>query len=701
MRATEPKTTNRRLEYWLLPLIVLFGAFLRYWRIDVQSFWDDEVASFRAAALSLRQIWTVIPIIDSNPPLIYTVLHFWRHFGETEWGMRSLAALLGTLSLPAAFFAVRRLVGRRAALLTTFLFAINPLAIYCGQETRYNTMVTLWTLLAVGMLLETVRTGRRRWAVGLAAFAGLALYTHYFSFFIIGAMVALLLGLSVAFLRRQRRNHPALAELALIGIRSRSFEVQQRAASLLAAVAAELRRRLAGLVWAWLALAVAGLSFIPFLKFFTVQLLRGVPYRAPVGLAETANRALVWMFIGHSVTSPPTFFTRLGAWAETRPGLFLLLLLAAVLPFAALAGWGVIKGKRRFALGCFVVLPLLGVLLVSRLTPIFDPRYLLPFVPFVLAATATGFQRLWRRRGKVAAVGAAVWLLLLTGFSLKDYYYSPAHWRQDWRGLAARVAAGAEPNAAVLFYNYYTSLAFLHYYEKEEARAPVAYLYVLEERFHPLEEKRRRVGQVLDGLAHDNRPVWLIDYHGYLDDPYDDVRAGLRERGYERLHRACNLSGLWEYCLERWASATQDKLAVLLEAFDFQDAPPLDYQLAAGWSPGRGEYRWIGERAEVRFRRPSTSMRLELDFYANLEYLGGELTIEVVVDGVLIDTIEVEGSSEVRWRSEPFLPTSGADDMIVYLVPSRTFIPDQVLGDGDQSVKSILIKSMAVRFAGE
>jgi len=701
MSAIEPRA-DRRLVRRLLPALMLLGAFLRCWRIDVQSFWDDEVATFRAAALSLKQIWTAIPIIDSNPPLIYTVLHVWRRFGETEWGMRSLAALLGTLSIPAAFFALRRLVGRRAALLAAFLLAVNPLAIYCGQETRYNTMVTLWTLLAVGMLLETVETGRRRGAVGLAAFASLALYTHYFAFFILGAMAVLLLVLTVDAWRGQRRNLPALAELSLIGLYTRSVEIRQRATILLATVVAAGRARLAGLVWAWLALAVAALSFVPFLKFFTVQLLRGVPYRDPLGLLETLQRMLVWTYVGHSVTAPPTFFAAVGAWAESRPALYLTLLALGTLPFAVAAVWGMVAGRRRFASACFVVLPFLGSLLVSRLLPIFDPRYMLPFVPFVLAATAAGLREWWQRRRKVAVATVAVWLLLLTGLSLKDYYYSPAHWRQDWRGLAARVAAEAEPNATVLFYNFYTSLAFLHYYDKEPARVPVAYLYVLEERFRPLEDKRRHVGQVLDGPAREARPVWLIDYHGYLDDPYDDVRAGLSARGYERLHRACRLSGLWQYCLERWAVAADDKLAVLRDAFDFKQAPPLDYQLAAGWYPGRGERRWIGERAGLRFRRPSSPVRLEIEFYANLEYLGGDLEVEVTADGRSIGLIEVAESREVQWRSAPFSAAPGdSAELLVELIPDRTFIPDRILGDGDQSAKSILVKSMAVRHAGE
>ncbi|NLH50687.1 MAG: hypothetical protein GX444_19095 [Myxococcales bacterium] len=691
-------------EKWGVAALFGLALFLRFWRLAAQSLWDDEVATFRAAALSLRQIWTDIPLIDSNPPLIYTVLHFWRALGESEFTLRSLPALLGAIAVPVAYLALRRPLGRAAAGLAAFWLAVNPLAVYCGQETRYNTLVTLLVLLAVWALTATLAAPRRATALGLAVAASLAMYSHYFSFFPLAAL-ALFLGLSAARLRRcEGRNATAETRLVWLAYYSRSAVTRWEALAARAAYREAIGRQWRGLALAAGALVAAALSFAPFLKFFTIQLLRGVHWRESLGTAEVLERAAVWTFVGHSVTAPPTFFAAWNPWFALHPARHLALLFAAVLPAIALALYGMTArrdGARPLALPVLALAPVAGVTALSRLTPIFDPRYLLPLVPFWLAASAAGMVELWRRRRRVLPVVAALWLLSLTALSLKDYYYSPAHWRQDWRGLAARVAREAEPDAAVLFYNFYTSLAFLHYYEKAPARPPVQYLYVLEERFGPLDDRRRRVAQVLDGVARESRPVWLIDYHGYMDDPYDDVRQGLRARQYALLLRECRLPGLWRYCLERWVFGESRRLAALADDFDFETRPPVDCQLAAGWYPGEGR-RWMGERAELLFRRPAGRARLRLQFFVNQDYLRGPLTLRVAAAGQPIGEVTVTDTRDVVWTSPPFAAPPGDEPTIrLSLAVDRVFVPDDVRHDGDRAAKSILVKAAALEAADE
>ncbi len=682
----------------------MLGAGLRFFRLDVQSFWDDEVATFRAAALTLRQIWTDIPLIDSNPPLIYTVLHYWRAFGDTELGLRSMPALFGVLSIPLAFVALRRLIGDARSAAAAVLLAINPLAVYCGQETRYNTMVTCFSLIAVWALLRLVE--RPRWAIAalLCGSTTLAIYSHYFSFFIVAAMIVLLIALALRFRRLALTNAPILGRLLAMGLSSRSFVVQTRATSIVSSWAFLFREHVRGLALAFGALLLAGVSFVPFLKYFTVQLLRGVHWREPLSLVEVARRAAIWLFIGHSVTTPPTFVPPLARFAASHEVAHGWLLFVLVCPFVVVAAYGLLHAapeRKRFALAALVLVPLLGVLLTSRLTPIFDPRYMLPFVPFALGAAAAGLVDLAERKSRAPFVALVVWLLLLTGFSLKDYYYSPAHWRQDWRGLARRVATQAGPNDVVLFYNFYTSLAFLHYLEQQPQRPPVQYLYTLEERFGALDLKRRRLSAMLDGLAASKKGVWLVDYHGFMDDPYDDARNGLTARGFRMFARQCWLPGLWRYCLERWSGREVDWLASLSDRVIFAEAEPSSYQLVSGWCAGEGPRRWIGAEAQTRFRRPATAVRVHLRFFANTDYLGGPVTVRVLVDGRLIGPVIARRNEMIDWRSEPFAPAPGDATIIVTLAPDRTFAPDRVRHDGDRSIKSLLVEELALEPAHE
>jgi uncharacterized membrane protein len=694
---------QRRIRLALLTATLL-AAVLRFWRIGAQSFWDDEVATFRAAALSLKQIWSIIPLIDSNPPLIYTLLHFWRGFGETELGLRSLAAILGALSAPAAYLALRRLIGARAAVGAAFLVAVNPLAIYGGQEVRYNTLVTLATLLATWAFAATLVEARRSRAVALFVFASLAIYSHYFAFFVVAAMVVVLLAHAATLLTGLRRDRPALAWLALVGLHTRSAATRAQCTAALATYGAALAERWRGVALAFCALAGAGLMFLPFSKFFLIQLLRGVQWREPAGLLAVLRGAAIWTFVGHSVTAPPTFVHALGRWAQQHETAHLWLLLALVAPIGAVAAYGMIARRdetKRGALAIFVLVPLAGVLTTSRLAPIFDPRYLLPLVPFALGALAAGLRALWDAKRRTLAGAAAAWLLALTGLSLHDYYYSPAHWRQDWRGVAQRVSAEAEPDATVLFYNFYNSLAFLHYYEQVPRRPPVQYLYVLEERDNPLDAKRRRVAQTLDGIARGGRPVWLIDYHGALDDPYDDVRHGLRDRGWERASQECRMPGLWRYCVEHWLPVARLP-SILRDSFDFAAQPPADWQLASGWLPGDGERRWIAAAAVTRFRRPAGTVRARIHFFANVEYLGGPTIVRAAAGVVPVGEVRVARNDDVEWTTAPFaFPDDRAPWVELTLTADRAFVPDDVTHDGDRTPKSLLVKSVALERVDE
>ena len=81
----------------ILLLILLFATALRFYRIDGQSFWNDEGNSARIAERSLQLI-TEGAAGDIHPPLYYYVLHFWRGvFGSSEIALRGLSAVLGII----------------------------------------------------------------------------------------------------------------------------------------------------------------------------------------------------------------------------------------------------------------------------------------------------------------------------------------------------------------------------------------------------------------------------------------------------------------------------------------------------------------------------------------------------------------------------------------------------------------------------
>src|SRR6476620_1604729 len=86
---------------WLVPAsIVLLGLFLRLYRLDYQSLWDDEVFSLSVSRLSIKQMHPILVADVVHPPLHYYMLHAWSKLvGSAPFQARLLSAIFGTLAI--------------------------------------------------------------------------------------------------------------------------------------------------------------------------------------------------------------------------------------------------------------------------------------------------------------------------------------------------------------------------------------------------------------------------------------------------------------------------------------------------------------------------------------------------------------------------------------------------------------------------
>src|SRR5438128_2238498 len=93
------------------------AAVLRFWSLGTQSYWYDEAITVDLVRRSFHGMLAAIPHTESTPPLYYVLAWGWsRLFGTTEAGLRSLSAIFGTATIPAAYAAGRTFVSRRSSL---------------------------------------------------------------------------------------------------------------------------------------------------------------------------------------------------------------------------------------------------------------------------------------------------------------------------------------------------------------------------------------------------------------------------------------------------------------------------------------------------------------------------------------------------------------------------------------------------------
>ena len=241
---------SHHLHLWLLVIWTVLGLVLRFANLAGKTPWTDEFATIvfslgnRFATVPLDQVVTAETLLQplyprpganlgdvlsalfmesNHPPIYFLLSHFWLKLfsNPTEitslWAARSLAAFLGTVSIPATFglswLAFR---SRVVAQIAAALMATSPFALYLAQEARHYTLPILWIIGSLGCLMIAARAVRDRlllpiwvcWVwIGINA---LGIATHYFFAFTLfaEAIVIACLGLIQSW-REDGRWHPS------------------------------------------------------------------------------------------------------------------------------------------------------------------------------------------------------------------------------------------------------------------------------------------------------------------------------------------------------------------------------------------------------------------------------------------------------------------------------------------------------------
>ena len=174
-----------RRQAWILAAIVGAAAVVRFATLDHQSYDHDEaVTAWRVLDGGLGRMLRAVARSERSPPLYYLLAWPWsKLFGTGEVGLRSLSALIGVLTVPAAYLTARELSSARAGLVAAALVAFNPYLVWYSQEARSYALFVLFVAWGLYFFARCLDDPSRRnlgwWAVASA----LALGSHYFAAF--------------------------------------------------------------------------------------------------------------------------------------------------------------------------------------------------------------------------------------------------------------------------------------------------------------------------------------------------------------------------------------------------------------------------------------------------------------------------------------------------------------------------------------
>lgn len=372
---------EHRDRVWIV-VAVAVGLALRLARPEVHSFWIDEGMTVRIASAP-----DPIALLhaDSHPPLSFLCVRAWvGAFGTTDFALRLLPALISCVSLCLFVPLARAWLGRERAGWAIALYAVAPLLVWYAHEVRMYAFVECATL-------AVIHAARRTWAAPS---------------FLRWSLLALGVATATGF-----HYYGALAGLAVV---AQAMSRADRSTIRTAAAAG------AGvLVW------------VPWLSEFLPDQTGGswpvIVRIAPRDLAELPARLVAVDFavlVEHGI---PLVGWILGA--------------ACLAAFAH----GAVRGMARrepphvdAVLAALVPIAAAG-LLAQFAGGGFQPRYLTPAIPAVVAVIAAGLVTLRPAAlGRAAcaltiACAAVVTVLQLSANRREDYRTATAEIRERWR----------------------------------------------------------------------------------------------------------------------------------------------------------------------------------------------------------------------------------------------------------------------------
>jgi mannosyltransferase len=411
--ATGKPSSSFALSAILPAFVTLLAAFLRMHALTAKSFWLDEGISIDIARLPWPQFLHVMWSGEANMALYYLVLRFWLTFGSSEGFVRGLSVLFSVATVPVVFFLGARLFSRRVGLLAALLLAINAYHIRYAQETRSYAMVVFFAVLATWLLAKNLQEpSSAHWGI-YAAVCAMATYSHFYAVLLVPAQ-------AISLLSWRRDEIPW--------------------------------RKLVGSFLAF------GVMIVPVAVFvFAIYVLKT---GAPPNLWFTPLQ--------------PDSLLLLGIDFSGVYGRLLLSLHVLAMGIAALGAARVRRGGDQTSeawgytlLFSWLVAPVVMVVTVSLVKPLFVPRFLSFCLPALLLLVAVGISRL---RPAVLSWGLFVAISICSIMAdIRYYQYDFEMRRQDWRAVTSYVFEHAQPGDSIFFYHSGGEAPFAYYSWKQNS----------------------------------------------------------------------------------------------------------------------------------------------------------------------------------------------------------------------------------------
>lgn len=385
-----------KLRHLALILIIVVATLLDLRNLGSQSLWYDEALS-NAVANSHGAIFVELAFArEASMAFYYQTLHLWLMLvPSTDFNIRLPSIIFAVAALPVLYLIATKLFSPAIGLVAAILLAVNPFFLSYAQEARGYTLAVLLSLLSWLFIIESCREPRPSNLLKYVCATTLAIYSHNLAMLILPAQAA-----AVLCLRRDKKG--------LVRIGAAMFAV-----SVLILPLFYLAAHFYSHSGDWIATSI-GASGLASVRKLMVSFVGGI---APPPIRQRPLEALfvlgLCMFLYRPVNSV--------RYRREDLASYVCVAAAFVIPVALL--WS-----------------------VSRVFPMFIPRYMLICLPFLLIMVAAGWMDLSSRW--VVFPGLAL-MVLLNLWGDQAYYSNPT--KPEWRKAIAYVTDHAHYGDKLIF----------------------------------------------------------------------------------------------------------------------------------------------------------------------------------------------------------------------------------------------------------
>lgn len=395
---------NRYAQILIALIVVAF--FLRFFNLTFNSLWLDEAATYDFAKLSLGELWETMVGGERNPPLFYYIEHILISiFGASEFVLRFVPALVGSLTIPVFYFIGREVLGRFGGIISAGILTFSSYHIFYSQDARAYALVLFFFSLAILFYIFALKNGKLRYWILCGIFCSLSFWTHMY----------VAIAIAVLFLH-------AIIEKRKTILKSVD-DIKQLATGILAFV-------------------------IPSLPLLIATLM--------LFLKQTSAGAPTWGLTGVNIIT--TTITQFSGYAEYLAVIFVLLFIVGTIFLL------INKEKRYFGTLTLlsIIISFIGTFIFSTMSSI-SPRHLIFIIPFYFITIAAAFCLIPKTIDyRKVAVILLIILCLLNLPYLSTYYTSYS--KEDWRGVSEALTDLTNDGDYVVTVPSYMSLPLDYYY---------------------------------------------------------------------------------------------------------------------------------------------------------------------------------------------------------------------------------------------